>query len=54
MNPSKKIRIPGQAAGIIMIYKVFDRMSLGIVIESAKPIQKDMMAVTPYSDYMSK
>lgn len=54
MDSSKKIRIPGQAAGIIMVYKVFDRMSLGIVIESAKPIQKDMMAVTPYSDYMTK
>lgn len=54
MNPSQRIRIPGQAAGIIMIYKVFDRMSLGIVLESSKPIQKDMMAVTPYSDYMTK
>lgn len=54
MDSSKKIRIPGQAAGMIMIYKVFDRMSLGVVIESAKPIQKDMMAVTPYSDYMTK
>lgn len=54
MDSSKKIRIPGQAAGMIMIYKVFDRMSLGIVIESTKPIQQDMMAVTPYSDYMTK
>lgn len=54
MNPSNRIRIPGQAAGMVMIYKVFDRMSLGIVIESAKPIQKDMIAVTPYSDYMTK
>lgn len=54
MNRDNRIRIPGQAAGIIMIYKVFDRMSLGIVIESSKPIQKDMMAVTPYSDYMTK
>ncbi|GAA5099349.1 LysM peptidoglycan-binding domain-containing protein [Wohlfahrtiimonas larvae] len=54
MNPSKRIRIPGQASGIIMIYKVFDRMSLGIVIESKKPIQRNMMAVTPYSDYITK
>ena len=54
MNPSKRIRIPGQAAGMVMIYKVFDRMSLGIVIESTKPIQRNMMAVTPYSDYMTK
>ncbi len=54
MNPKNRLRIPGQAAGIVMVYKVFDRMSLGIVIESTKPIQKDMMAVTPYSDYLSK
>lgn len=51
MNSNKRLRIPGQAAGIVMVYKVFDRMSLGIVIESTKPVQKDMMAVTPYSNY---
>lgn len=53
MNPSNRIRIPGQAAGMVMVYKVFDRMSLGIVIETIKPIQKGMMAVTPYSDYLT-
>ncbi|KZS22566.1 LysM peptidoglycan-binding domain-containing protein [Wohlfahrtiimonas chitiniclastica] len=51
LDPSKRLRIPGQAAGMVMVYKVFDRMSLAIVIEAAKPIQQDMMAVTPYSDY---
>lgn len=51
MDRSKRLRIPGQAAGMIMVYKVFDRMSLGIVIETTKPIHRDMMAVTPYSDY---
>lgn len=47
MIQGKPIAVPGNTVGYLMIYKVYDNVSLGLVLDSSQPIDKTDYLVHP-------
>lgn len=41
------IKIPGQNVGLVMLYKVYDNLSYGVIVRSKSPIKKEHIVTNP-------
>lgn len=46
-RPDETIILPNKALGLLMIYKVYDNLSYGVIVKSTAPIKKDLLVKTP-------
>lgn len=43
----ERVKLPPESAGIVMVFRVFDRMSYALVLETTQPLRKLDMVVNP-------
>lgn len=46
-RPDEKVTIPNRVLGMIMVYKVYNHLSYGIIVRATAPIKKDYLITNP-------
>lgn len=46
-RPDETITLPNKVLGLVMIYKVYENLSYGVIVKSTTPIKKDLLVKTP-------
>jgi len=46
-RPDETLTLPNKALGLLMLYKVYDNLSYGVIVKSTAPIKKDLLVKTP-------
>lgn len=46
-NENETISLPSQSVGLVLLYKVYDNLSYGLIVRIKAPIKKDYLLVSP-------
>ena len=47
MKKDSNLTLPGQSLGLLMLYKVYDNLSYGVIVRAKAPIKKEYIVTNP-------